>query len=148
MVCSIPVAQVAIKHIKRKCTKVVLKRSKQGTHAVLNCANSILFWLGLAWQILFLAMTTGRPWYWWLRGLRGVSSNASTTVLGVRLSDLIIGKRGNPHFHLATIGLELRSWLSWLLPSDQTTGALEPSKIRESSPTFVSLNDLTGPWRH
>lgn len=61
MVCSIPVAQVAIKHIKRKCTKVVLKRSKQETHAVLNCANSILFWLGLAWQILFLAMTTGRP---------------------------------------------------------------------------------------
>lgn len=45
MVCSRPVAQVAI---KRKCTKVVLKRSKKETPTQLCQLDSILAWLGLA----------------------------------------------------------------------------------------------------
>ena len=85
--------------------KVLLKRSKKETPTQL--CQLILFWLGLVDLVSCddnrktLILMTSRT--------AGVSSNASTTVLGVRLSDLIIGKRGNPHFQLAAIGLELRS---------------------------------------
>lgn len=86
MVCSRPVAQVAI---KRKCTKVVLKRSKKETPTQLCQLDSILAWLGRfcfsRWQQEDLDIDD-------FEDCGGFIQDYQTTVLGVRLSDLIIGQ--------------------------------------------------------